>query len=494
MGVAVQLLDDLQEYFTIHRLPAYLVGGFLRDTLLGKTTRDIDIGLEGSADIAARDLAQSLNGTFVPLDSDRGIFRVVLADDRKIDLAEMPAGVKADLVCRDFTIDAMAVTFPSTSEPPHTWALIDPCGGQKDLRKGIVRMVNPEIFRSDPVRLLRAIRIAAQLQFEFDPETLNLLRLEAKLIDQVAAERLRDELLNIFAQPNLARSLTYLVDSGLLDYLIPELLPTKGVTQPFEHYWDVFQHSLQCAVMVEKVLDSRFRQEEEAGQVIPWAPWLDEYFSQEASDGHTRATILKLAALLHDVSKPETKTVEPSGRARFLGHPILGAKKTADIAQRFRISGRGVKMLDTLVEQHLRPSHLAQRNELPTRKAIYRYYRDLDNLGVDLLYLNMADYLAARGPTLELQPWEFHCWKLGKTLEYINDETGPDLEPALVDGNDLINFFGLKPGPEFRPLLETVREAQATGEINTRDEAMDFLKRGLGQSFLKAEIAGDGHA
>jgi poly(A) polymerase len=492
----VQLLDDLQGFFAARHLPAYLVGGFLRDTLLGKPTRDIDIGLEGptEVDVAARDLAQFLSGTVVPLDSNRGIFRVVLADRRNIDLSGMPKGVKVDLPCRDFTINAMAVSFPKDTESPDTWALIDPCGGQEDLRKGLVRMVSPAVFRSDPARLLRAIRLAAQLQFDIDPETLDLLSREATLINQVAAERIRDELLNILAQPNLARSLTYLSEYGLLDFLIPELLPAKGVTQPFEHYWDVYQHSLQCAVMVENVLNSRFRQEELAGQVIPWEPWLDEHFAQEASDGHTRATLLKLAALLHDVSKPETKTVEPSGRARFLGHPTLGAKKAVEIAQRFRISGRGVTMLNTLVEQHLRPSHLAQRADMPTRKAIYRYYRDLNDLGVDLLYLNMADYLAARGPTLELQPWQFHCSRIARTLEYIVGETGPTRETSLVDGNDLINFFGLKPGPEFRPLLETVREAQATGEITTRDEAIEFLKRDLGQSFLRVQTVGDEHA
>ena len=476
----MKLFEQLRDFFAARDVQAYLVGGYLRDALLGRPSHDVDVALEGDAADAARVLAQNLGGTAVPLDPSRGIFRVVLPQG-SVDLATAPDGVQADLARRDFTIDAMAVPFSATAGAPDTWPLVDPFGGRADLRSSLVRVVSPQAFRDDPLRLLRAIRLAAQLRFDIEPTTLVLLKQDAGLVNQVAAERLRDELLGILAQPDLERSLALLANSRLLDLLIPELTPARGVTQPFEHYWDVYDHSLQCAVMVERVLDPEYRRSQLAGQAIPWEPWLEEHFSLEASDGHTRATLLKLAALLHDVSKPETKTVEPSGRARFLGHPTLGAEKAEGIARRLRLSGHGVGMLRTLVEQHLRPSHLAQRDEMPTPRAIYRYFRDLGDLAVDLLYLNMADYLAARGPDLELEPWRFHCRRLAQTLERTTALAEPQGPPRLVDGHDLVKLFGLQPGPDFRPLLEAVREAQATGEVNSREEAMALLERTLGR-------------
>ena len=489
----MQLLEQLRGFFAARDLHAHLVGGFLRDALLGRPSHDVDVALQSNAADAARSLAQTLEGAAVPLDPSRGIFRVVLPQGN-VDLTTATDGVQADLARRDFTIDAMAVPFPAAAGAPDTWPLVDPFHGQADLRSGLVRMVSANAFRSDPLRLLRAIRLAAQLRFDIEPTTLALLGREAELVSQVAAERLRDELLGILAQPDLERSLALLTGQGLLDLLIPELMPAKGVTQPFEHYWDVYDHSLQCTVMMERVLDPEYRHTELAGQAIPWEPWLEEHFSREASDGHTRATLLKLAALLHDVSKPETKTVEPSGRARFLGHPTLGAEKTVGIARRLRISGRGVEMLRTLVEQHLRPSHLAQRDELPTPKAIYRYFRDLDDLAVDLLYLNMADYLAARGPTLELEPWRLHCHRLAQTLERTTAQTKPQGPPRLVDGHDLVALFGLRPGPAFRPLLEAVQEAQAIGQVNTREEAIALLERTLERPPQGATAMRNSHA
>jgi poly(A) polymerase len=164
-------------------------------------------------------------------------------------------------------------------------------------------------------------------------------------------------------------------------------------------------------------LDPEFRKNDPAGKFIPWAPWLTEYFDEEYADGHTRATYLKLAALLHDVAKPETKAVQPDGRVRFLGHPVKGAVTSKKILKRMRASSKATEAIRVMVDQHLRPSQLAQKGEMPTSRAVYRYYRDVGDVAVDTLYLCMADYLAARGPDIDLEDWARHCERMQFTLQ-----------------------------------------------------------------------------
>ena len=496
---AVQLLQALGAFFAARDVEAYLVGGFVRDSLLGLHSHDIDVAVAGDTQTLARVLAQALDGSFVPLDPEHGIFRIVLRDDAArreatdqngnpnetgetwhVDLSAMQGDIQQDLARRDFTVNAMAVSFPVASKSPPEWPVLDPLGGLTDLlRNRVVRAVSPVAIQEDPVRALRAVRLTARLGFTIEPDTQALMSREAPRLTGAAPERVRDELLGILAQPGASSSLSVLDGLGLLDAVLPELSKGRGVTQPFEHYWDVFDHSIQAVGMVEHVLHRGYREEDEAGRSIPWEPWLDDHLAQEVSDGHTRATILKLTALLHDVAKPETKTVDPSGRARFLGHTTLGAEMAEAILKRLRLSRRGIGMVRMMVEEHLRPGQLAQRGQHPTLKAIYRYFRDLEDVAVDTLYLSLADYLAARGPTLDLEDWHSHCDRIAFTLQEGTHQAEPRRIPKLVDGHDLTTLFKLQPGPRFRPLLEIVREAQATGVITSREEALALVKRTL---------------
>ena len=500
----MRLLESLQEHFAAYNVQAFLVGGFVRDSLLGRPSRDVDVAIVGGASEIARQLAGAPGGNLVPLDPQRGIFRVLLRSSPEhtapwtIDLTSAPQGIAADLEHRDFTIDAMAVPFPQAAGTPASWPIIDPLHGRADLDARVLRAIGPGVFQDDPLRLLRAVRLAVQLGLEMEVGTRRLLSQDAHLLSRVSGERLRDELLAILSQPGVERSLEILDYHGILANLVPELTPAKGVTQPFEHYWDVYEHSLQCTVMLERILDPQFRRTGPVGQCIPWPSHLDHHFQEEVSDGHTRATLLKLAALLHDVAKPETKTVEPSGRARFLGHSERGAEKAEHIMQRLRLSRRGVDTVCSLIAEHLRPSHLAQRGEMPTPRAIYRYFRDLGDIAIDTLYLHLADHLAARGPALDIEKWRFSCNRIAFTLEQSASRPQPQGPAKLLDGHDLIQRFGLRPGPSFRGLLEAVREAQALGEISTRDQAMHLAERMLQETDHKSgrgvEVVGQIHA
>jgi len=212
---------------------------------------------------------------------------------------------------------------------------------------------------------------------------------------------------------------------------------------------------------------------------VPWSEEIRERFSEQVADGHTRRTMLKLAALLHDVAKPQTKTIDGKGKTRFLGHPTLGASMSARILGRLRVSTRGVEMICGVVENHLRPTQMSQGGELPTARAIYRYFRDVGDVGIDTLYMSLADHLAARGPELDMGAWRRHAGMISHVLEVGTQEQSPEKLPRLVDGHDLIRELGLSPGSWIGELLEEIRDAQAAGEVRTVDDALNLARLSL---------------
>ena len=487
----MDLLPPLRAHCAAAGVHAYLLGGYVRDALLGRATRDVDLAVPRGAEALAAHIAGTLGGTPVALDAERAIHRVdgVPAHGAtwRVDVSTLQGGIKEDLRLRDFTIDAIAVPLADTDAPVGEWPLVDPTGGLADLRDGIVRMTSPSVLTDDSLRLLRAVRIAAQTGFAIDGETRRAVREHAALLAHVSAERVREELLTILSLPGVGRSLELLDGLGLLDVVLPELAPARGVTQPVEHHWDVFHHTLHCVDFAERVLDADFRAGDPAGRLVPWSDWTDDYFAEEYADGHTRATYLKLACLLHDVAKPETKSVQPNGRVRFLGHPVKGADTTRNVLRRLRASGKAREAVAVMVEQHLRPSQLAQKGEMPTARAVYRYFRDLRDVAVDTLYLSMADYLAARGPDLELDNWALHCARVRYTLDEGRAQKAPQRRERLLTGHDLMRLFNLPSGPELRPLLEMVQESGAAGEVKTREEAVTLVSQALGRAPAGAE-------
>jgi poly(A) polymerase len=355
---------------------------------------------------------------------------------------------------------------------------MDPLGGLADLATATVRAVSDRSFQDDPVRLLRAVRLVAQLGFSLDQNTHNLIERDAHLLSTVAPERLRDELLKTLAEHNASHYLRLMDDLGLLRRLIPELEAARGVTQPKEHYWDVFYHCLETPGQVERVTTGNGGKGDEVLAYVPWHPSLEAHFDEEVSDGHTRRTLIKLAGLLHDVSKPATKTIEPTGRIRFFGHDAQGSEVCQEILRRLRLSSRGIHLITTMVRHHLRPTQMSQGVELPTPRATYRYFRDLGEAAIDILYLNMADYLAAKGPSIEIDDWRGHCRLIDHILHRgLGQDGSPQRTPRLVDGHLLMEALGLSPGTLVGHLLEAIQEAQGAGEIATLEEALELARR-----------------
>jgi poly(A) polymerase len=489
-SAASRLLARINRHLAEEGITAYLVGGFVRDTLIGRNTDDIDIAVAADSLATASTMATALGGKYVPLDEENGVGRVVLQDTKwHVDFTTLQGDIGQDMARRDFTIDAMALELnQGKATGLDIRNLIDPFHGRDDLRWGIIRAVGPSVFASDAVRLLRAVRLAAELGFSIDNATEALIRQNHRLIAEVPGERVREELLRLLALPGAGPRLAYLDELGLLTTLIPELAPARGVDQPRMHIWDVFEHSIQTVATVEFLLREGPWEyaDRDVLDAVPWSALLQGHFDEEISHGSTRRSLLKLAALLHDIAKPGTKTIE-EGRARFLGHPQEGAAAAAAIMERLRFSHREIQLVALLVKYHLRPTQMTNEGN-PTPRAIYRYFRDTAGAGIDLLFLSLADHLAARGPALDKRQWREHVRITDHVLKRHFEEPGLSRPPKLLDGHDIMKAYGLAPGPRIGKLLEALKEAQAAGEVTDREGALRYIARlleGTGNSARK---------
>ena len=501
------ILNQIAQFFST-RFPAgeagaYLVGGFLRDSLLrgeiadfrsASGSRDMDIAVPPtvvSVEELGREVAARLGGVCQPHNLTRDVYQVIVPPPEGegsdggplvVDLARYESGINEDMDRRDFTANAMALSLDHPAllnddldewpVPAAEWAndLVDPFGGRQDVYRKQIRTVNDEVFRLDPGRLLRGARLAGQLQFMLAPETARQIRRDAPRLEKTAPERVRDEFMTILAGEGARGQLEVLDRLDLLCRIIPELALTKGVEQPSAHYWDVWNHNLHTVEYAELI--TRGHQNSAIYSLTPWNEEAAAYFAEEVGDGFNRRTVLKLAGLLHDIAKPQTKGPDKTGRICFLGHSELGAEMVTERLTQLRFSARIVSMVARMVEHHLRPSQLRHGDEEPTPRAVHRYYRDVNDVAIDTVYLAMADYLAAKGPEVVADRWANHARMLGNLLDAGREQAPAEGARRLLTGHDLMQHLNLPPGPQIGRLLEQIDEARAAGEISTREEAL----------------------
>ena len=501
------LLSRLDEFFRTRQVKAYLVGGYVRDSLLRLPAgQDVDLAVEADPYRLGRELADWLGAAFAPLGPAHGVARIVIpgggpefisgengdcgdleggesspgttGSGWTIDLAPLSGTIEEDLERRDFTIDAMAIPLADWENGVFGDSVIDPLNGRQDVVNKSIRAIQAGVFREDPGRLMRAVRLAGQLRFRIMPETARMVLDNAHLISMVSGERVRDELLNILALDGAKGYIEAMDRLDLLCRVIPELAETKGVEQPRNHhYWDVWGHVIHAVEYAELV--TKGHQHSPIYSLSPWTAETESYFNQVLAGGHTRRTYLKLSALLHDIAKPQTKTTDETGRVRFLGHSEEGAKIVRRRLTQLKFHTRGVDAVSRMVNYHLRPRGAWHRREQPSPRAVYRYFRDVDDVAVDTLYLWMADYLAARGPELSLEQWAFHARMIAEMLKAGSEPRISSPMERLVTGHDLIAQFQLTPGPLIGTILDRTDEAQGTGEISTRAEALELAARVL---------------
>lgn len=476
------------------------MGGCVRDSLLGRASSDIDIALERArVREAARKLAARLHTTAFIIDEENTVWRISGKTPQcQIDIAALQGGISADLARRDFTINALAYPVGSpcritAAEPapggvflekPEKRFLLDNFGGLQDIEKKRIAAVSKTVFEQDPLRLLRAYRIAGELGFSVAPKTLRLIREHHALITGVSGERVRDELVRLLALPRVRARLAALDRARLLTALFPELEKQKGCAPQYYGGRGVFSHTLAVCDRLEHLQNN-------LENIFP------DFHGELAAHAGGRG-LLQLVALLHDISKPETARVI-GGRLRFFHHEARGARRAESIMRALRFSRAETNLASKIISEHLRPGNLSF-NKVITPRAVYRFFSELRDAAVPLLLVCWADYasyiplkttLKILPRTRELPapaaPAALPGKGVKKTLRHMQvihlmlstffKNPKAVLPEKLVSGHDLISGLGMPPGPAMGKLLEAIRLAQAEGKVTGRAQALALAAR-----------------
>ncbi len=452
------------------------MGGALRDILLGeKIITDFDFAVSGGAIKLAKTISSKIKGSLVILDRKFGCARIVKKEKEKtytLDFTDFKGkDIEEDLYRRDFTINCLAVNPAQLrKERDLSLVLVDPYGGLKDLRNRMIRMVDKENFFQDPLRLVRAFSLAAQLKFKIEERTLREIKIQRNRLETVAFERIRDELFKILSVDN---SFVFLKDMdriGILERIIPEIKIMKGVEQGPYHHLDVWSHSLETLNQLEILLKELKRDRT-----------LKEYLSEIIASDRRRYEMIKLGAILHDIGKPHALK-RKEGKTIFHGHERIGRILTENICRRLKLSVKEEDAIKKIVYWHLRPGYLAD-NRLITPRARFRYFRDTVSEGVSILLVSVADQRATRGPKAKEKERKKHEEVVSVLIKEFFKKKKEKKLPRILTGDDLIKILKLTPSPLFGKILGKVEELQAIGEVKTKKEALEVAKK-----ILKKEI------
>jgi len=467
-----ELFNYLLRQQEINTEDIYLVGGFLRDIMLTCETRDIDFAIQGREyQIAqlAKSIARRFHGSPFLMDEDNTVWRIVLADDYRIDIARLHGdSILSDLSKRDFTINAMAINVRHAVPSVNQMNIIDPFRGKNAIKRRVLVPVSKGIFHSDPVRILRAYRLAAQYDFRIPLRLRSLVRRSASELKRTSGERVWEELNKILMNQRSWSWLSRMEKDSVLSQILPEVENMKKA-RDFYFHPSLWHHSIESLEAFEEILA---KPEVYFGD---FAQKIAEHFSMPVSGMVPKFVYDKLAVLLHDIGKPDTVTIE-KGRVRFFGHEGEGIRKIASIAERLKISRAGRHIMKTVVAAHMRPGTLTEVPEI-TDRAIWRLFRDLKDETLDVLVASIADRLSYKRFGRDLAGIERH----NKTIRYILERYYSASErvkpPRLVNGNDIMETLSLSTGPKIGELLEKIEEAQADGIIHTKEQAIEYLKK-----------------
>jgi putative nucleotidyltransferase with HDIG domain len=444
----------------------WIVGGAVRDAALGRNVVDLDLAVADDPAAAAKAIARGGKGHSFELSAEFATWRAVAADGSwQIDLTALRGGtIEADLAERDFTIGAIAVPLEG-GEP------IDPYGGLADLDRRVLRVVGERSFAADPLRLLRAARLAAGLALEVDPATVALARCEAQRAAEAAGERQLVELRQLIGGPDPLRALRLLDELGLTPVVLPELEALRGVEQGPNHHLDVYGHTI---AVLERTLEVEAELERFGGER---AAELESLLVEPFADEINRATALRFGALLHDIGKPATRS-ERDGFVTFIGHDRDGAEIVGALCGRLRASRALTRHLQGLTLHHLRLGFMVHEAPLPPRR-VHEYLRATDPVGVEVTLLTIADRLSARGsgPLASEKAIEAHLALAREMLAAALDWRRQGPPEPLVRGDELAIELKIPIGPELGKLLAELEAAQYAGEISTWDEAVEHARR-----------------
>ena len=442
---------------------AWLVGGSVRDLLLDRPVLDIDLVVDGDPAATARALAGSIGGSPFPLSERHGAWRVV-GESRTIDVTRCRGTLEQDLALRDFTVNAIALPLAG-GEP------IDPLGGQDDLAAGLLRAVSPQVFDDDPLRLLRLPRIAHEVGFEIDDQTARLAASRASRADEPSAERIFAELCRLLGGHRPAEGLRLADRLGVLEVVLPEMVPLRGCLQSPHHQLDVWEHTLHVVEAVADIGDH-------AGHYLPGhADRIGDELDRVVGDQLTARQGLRLAALFHDIRKPQTRR-EVDGRIGFMGHDREGAAAVSAILGRWKASNDLIRFCSMLVREHLALGFSIPSRPLGLRVA-HRYLKATSPWPGSSVTLSLADRLATRGPSSRLRHLRRHVETAEEMLTLIA-ELERDQHPPLLRGDEIAQELDAH-GATIGRLVALLAEEQAAGAVATREEALAFVREQVRQ-------------
>lgn len=444
----------------------YLVGGTVRDFLLGNDSvdRDIIVMDENAKDFALK-IQPLFDATFVALDEVNKIYRLVLPDKiNYIDITNPIEGsLHKDLMRRDLTINAVAVNIRTADD-------IDLCGGVADIQNHTINYITEQNFEDDPLRLLRVYRFQSVLGFELTPETINAVCKFVKLIHEPAVERIVHELILLFGGKYAGKALLNMNKTWLLEEIFPIVNELKQVPPNTHHHLDLFHHSIETVRQIQIIYENSSDE-------------VKAHLEKVDFGGASRLAHLKLAGFLHDIGKFSTWTIEEdTGRHRFIKHDDVGAKMAVPLLKKMNFSNKQIDYISSMIRNHIYPSQVMSAPEVDFdspngEKVMMRYIRKMEENSVDVIILAKADRLSARGEAVSDEMVEKNISGLNKLLNFylkIKDTLEP--LPVLLNGNEVMQILNIKPSKKLGEILESLNEAQLSGDITTREQAVEFVK------------------
>ncbi len=436
----------------------YIVGGAVRDFFMDieTTDRDIIVMDEDAREFALK-LSELFDAVFVPLDEENKIYRLVLPDKiNYIDVTNPVGGtIEKDLMRRDLTINSIAVDLRNGE-------VIDISGGITDIRNKCLNYVNEHNFVDDPLRLLRVYRFQSLLGFELAPETINAVCKYANLIHIPAVERVNYEIIKLFGGKFADKALENMNKTWLLEEIFPFVKELKQVPPNSHHHLDLFHHSIETVKQIQILYDNASDEVREHLQRVDFG-------------GLPRLAYLKLAGFMHDMGKFSTWTIE-EGKHRFIKHDDVGSKLSVKFLKNLHFSNKQIDYISSMIKYHIYPSHVMSSAQI-TEKIMMRYVRKMDLNSIDAIILAQADRLSARGPEITDEIVERNISSLNMLLKFyleVKDSLQP--LPKLLDGNEVMEILGIQPSPRLGKIMEALHEAQISGDVLTREHAVDFVK------------------
>ena len=453
--------DKIINLITEHAQDAevYLVGGVLRDFYLGKENFDKDVVVNKvDAENFAKTLANSIDATFISLDEENKIYRLILKDKINcIDIANLcEETIEEDLKRRDLTINAIAINLK-------TFEILDFTGGINDLQSKKIRHISEQNFIDDPLRLLRVYRFEAMLGFEIEKETTQIIKKHASKIHQSASERINYELLKLFSGDYSDKALIEMDKTGLLKEILPICEDLKKIPSNLHHHLDLFSHSIEVVKQLQQLYEKS-------------APEVKQHLEKINFGGAKRLAHLKFAGLLHDIGKPSTWTIEQdTGRHRFIKHDDIGSKMGLNILKQKKFSKKQIDYITKMIKYHIHPSHVVSAPDI-NDKIYMRFIRKTGDEVIDIILLAMADRLSARGVDITDEIVQKNINSLQTLLDFylsVKDNLKP--LPKLLSGEDIMEILNIKPSKELGEIIKELKEAQLSGDITTKQEALSFI-------------------